>query len=74
MSNITRVGHKIDLYADTGVDEIELIKEHIKRQVEAKKLTPGKKFTMVADFGEKVIVNVEVLDYYKAFGVEDEQK
>lgn len=51
-------GHKI--YADTGEDQMKILRDVVQERVKAKKLKPGDGFYMEVDFGTRLAIKVNV--------------
>jgi len=62
MTNLEKVGiiGGQAIYADTGTDQIKILQDEVKRRVEAKKLKPGDGFYMEVDFGQRLVIKVNV--------------
>lgn len=57
--SLSSVG-KIDVFADTGLDEWEILKNRISAEIKNKKIKDGDYKTMRVDFGEPMIISITV--------------
>ena len=57
--SLSSVG-KFEIYANTGIDQWEILKERVRQEVEHKKLRDGQSRTMIVDFDEPLIVTISV--------------
>lgn len=57
--SLSSVG-KIDVFADTGLDEWEILKDRIRAEINNKKIKDGDYKTMMVDFGEPMIISITV--------------
>jgi hypothetical protein len=51
---------KVDIYADTGIDEWEIVKDRIRKEAEAKKVKDGDRQVMAINFTEPLLIEISV--------------
>ena len=59
MGNLSSIG-KIDIFADTGLDQWEIVKSRVLEEVERKKLKDGDRRVMRVAFDESLMVEINV--------------
>ena len=57
--SLSSVG-KVDIYAETGLDEWQVVKDRIRQEAEAKKVKDGDRQIMMVHFNEPLVIEINV--------------
>ena len=53
---------KIDLYAETGLDQWEILKKRVEEEVQAKTIKAGDRKMMRVDFGVPLTIEIRAIE------------